>query len=100
MPEDPDFFNYAHSSAAERGFNLPMYSNKDADALMEAGRKATSLAERERVYKRLQELLAEDLPYLQLWWPNEIRAWHTRLKGVPPIHLRAAFQWVNEWRLE
>jgi len=100
MPEDPDFFNYAHSSAAERGFNLPMYSNKDADALMEAGRKATNLAERERVYKRLQELLAEDLPYLQLWWPNEIRAWHTRLKGVPPIHLRAAFQWVNEWRLE
>jgi peptide/nickel transport system substrate-binding protein len=100
MPEDPDFFNYAHSSAAERGFNLPMYSNREADALMEAGRKATNLAERERVYKRLQELMAEDLPYLQLWWPNEIRAWHTRLKGVPPIHLRAAFQWVNEWRLE
>jgi peptide/nickel transport system substrate-binding protein len=100
MPEDPDFFNYAHSSAAERGFNLPQYANKDADALMEAGRKASTLAERERVYKKLQELMAEDLPYLQLWWPNEIRAWNKRLKGVPPIHLRAAFQWTNEWKLE
>jgi peptide/nickel transport system substrate-binding protein len=100
MPEDPDFFNYAHSSAAERGFNLPMYANKDADALMESGRKATTVAERERIYKRLQEVMAEDLPYLQLWWPNEIRAWNRRLKGVPPIHLRAAFQWTHEWRLE
>jgi peptide/nickel transport system substrate-binding protein len=100
MPEDPDFFNYAHSSAAERGFNLPMYNNREADALMEAGRRATTVAERERIYKRLQELLAEDLPYLQLWWPNEIRAWHKRLKGIPPIHLRAAFQWANEWKLE
>ncbi len=100
MPEDPDFFNYAHSSAAERGFNLPMYANKEADALMEAGRKARTVAERERIYKRLQELMAEDLPYLPLWWPKEIRAWTKRLKGVPPIHLRAAFQWVNEWKLE
>ena len=100
MPEDPDFFNYAHSSAADRGFNLPMYANKDADALMEAGRKATTLAERERIYKKFQELVAEDLPYLYLWWPTEIRAWNKRLKGVPPIHMRAAFQWVYEWKLE
>jgi peptide/nickel transport system substrate-binding protein len=77
-----------------------MYNNKSADELMEAGRKASTVAERERIYKRLQEVMADDLPYLQLWWPNEIRAWNTRLKGVPPIHLRAAFQWVNEWRLE
>jgi peptide/nickel transport system substrate-binding protein len=100
MPEDPDFFNYAHSSAADRGFNLPMYANKDADALMEAGRTATTIAERERIYRRFQELAADDLPYLYLWWPNEIRAWNKRLKGVPPIHLRAAFQWTHEWKLE
>ena len=24
MPEDPDFFNYAHSSTADSGWNLPM----------------------------------------------------------------------------
>jgi peptide/nickel transport system substrate-binding protein len=100
MPEDPDFFNYAHSSAADRGFNVPMYANKDADALLEAGRKASTVAERERIYKKFQELAAEDLPYLYLWWPNEIRAWNKRLKGIPPIHLRAAFQWTNEWKLE
>ncbi|MGH2376120.1 MAG: ABC transporter substrate-binding protein, partial [bacterium] len=100
MPEDPDFFNYAHSSAADRGFNLPMYSNKQADEMMEAGRKATSVAERERIYKRFQEFVADDLPYLYLWWPNEIRAWNKRLTGVPAIHLRAAFQWLHEWKLE
>lgn len=100
MPEDPDFFSYAHSSNADSGWNLPMYANKEADALMEAGRKAQNVAERERIYKKLQEHLAEDLPYLQLWWPIEIRAWNTRLKGVPPIHMRAAFQWISEWKLE
>jgi len=99
-PYDPDFFPYMHSSTAERGFNLPMYSNKEVDALLEAGRRATTVAERERIYKRFQEVVAEDLPYLYLWWPNEIRAWSRRLTGVPPIDLRSALEWAYEWKLE
>lgn len=97
-PADPDFFNYLHSSAAEKGFNLPLYNNKEVDALLEAGRQATNVRDRQKAYTRFQELVAEDLPYLYLWWPSEIRAVNKRLSGLPNIGLRDSFQYTHEWR--
>ncbi|MDR7519299.1 MAG: ABC transporter substrate-binding protein [Armatimonadota bacterium] len=99
-PPDPDMFPYLHSSNAERGFNVPVYRNAEVDRWLEEGRKATTARDRQRAYARFQELVAEDLPYLYLWWPNEIRAISKRLKGVPSIGLRDGFQYMHEWRLE
>jgi peptide/nickel transport system substrate-binding protein len=100
-PADPDFFPYMHSSNARRGgFNVPLYKNPEVDALLEAGRKATDVQQRRRIYARFQELVAEDVPYLYLWWPNEIRVWNRRLKGVPSLGLRDALQYTHEWRME
>lgn len=99
-PADPDFYPYMHSSNAERGFNVPQYRNAEVDALLEAGRKGTTVQDRQRVYMKFQEVVAEDLPYLYLWWPSEIRAWNKRLKGVPAIGLRDALQYTHEWRME
>lgn len=99
-PADPDFFPYMHSSNAERGFNVPLYKNAEVDAVLEAGRKGTTVQERRRAYMKFQELVAEDLPYLYLWWPNEIRAINRRLKGVPALGLRDALQYTHEWRME
>ena len=99
-PADPDMYPYMHSSNAERGFNLPVYKNAQVDTLLEDGRKFTTVSDRRKVYNKFQEVVAEDLPYLYLWWPSEIRAWNKRLKGVPAIGLRDAFQYTNEWRIE
>ena len=99
-PADPDMYPYMHSSNAERGFNLPVYKNSQVDTILEEGRKLTAVRDRKRVYDKLQEVVAEDLPYLYLWWPNEIRAINRRLKGVPALGLRDALQYTHEWRME
>jgi peptide/nickel transport system substrate-binding protein len=98
-PSDPDFFNYVHSSNATRGFNIPLYPGKASDQLLERGRASGDPAERARIYEQWQRLVAEELPYLYLWWPFEIRAINRRLSGVPAIGLRDAFQWANEWSM-
>ncbi len=98
-PGDPDFYNYIHSSAAERGFNIPMYSNPDMDKLLEQGRSFSDPARRARVYGEFQDLVAEELPYIYLWWPFEIRAINRRLGGVPRLGLRDAFQYTHEWTM-
>ncbi len=99
-PPDPDFYPYMHSSNAETGFNVPVYKNAEVDKLLEQGRAGTTVRDRQRIYAKFQEVVAEDLPYLYLWWPSEIRAINKRLKGVPAIGLRDAFEYTNEWRIE
>ena len=99
-PADPDMYPYMHSSNAERGFNVPVYKNSQVDTILEEGRKLTAVRDRKRVYDKLQEVVAEDLPYMYLWWPSEIRAWNKRLKGVPSLGLRDGFQYTHEWRIE
>jgi len=99
-PADPDFFNYVHGSNAERGFNIPMYTNPQSDRLLEQARASSDPAQRARIYEQWQRLVAEELPYLYLWWPLEIRAISKRLGGVPAIGLRDAFQYTHEWVLK
>ncbi len=99
-PADPDFFNYLHSSAGTSGFNVPVYANAQMDGFLESGRAASDPAVRAAAYQKFQELVAEELPYVYLWWPFEIRAINKRLSGVPDIGLRDAFQYTHEWRLK
>jgi len=98
-PADPDFYNYVHSTAGTGGFNVPVYANPEMDRLLEQGRASSDPAQRAATYRKFQELVAEELPYVYLWWPLEIRAINRRLTGVPEIGLRDAFQYTHEWRL-
>ena len=67
---DPDiFFQIFHSnSAPPDGDNRGRYSNAEVDRLLELGRITNETAARRLIYKRVQEILAEDLPYVPLWW--------------------------------
>jgi len=70
------------------------------DRLLEQGRAASDPGRRAAIYKQFQELVAEELPYIYLWWPFEIRAINRRLSDVPALGLRDAFQYAYEWRLK
>lgn len=67
---DPDIlYQIFHSdSVPPNGDNRGRYSNPKLDRLLEKGRFAASESERQLVYSEAQKLLAEDLPYLPLWW--------------------------------
>ena len=98
-PSDPDVFPYYHSSAAGKGFNIPGFQDPKLDDLLVQGQSASDLEQRKTVYKQLQQYTSDTLPYLFLWYPQEIDVISSSLKGVPELGLRDAVQYIGEWWL-
>jgi peptide/nickel transport system substrate-binding protein len=98
-PSDPDVFPYYASSAAGKGFNIPGFKDAKLDDLLVQGQGASDLEARKAVYKQLQSYMSETLPYLFLWYPDEVDVLSTSLQGVPELGLRDAMHYVGEWWL-
>ena len=98
-PSDPDVFPYYASSAAGKGFNIPGYKDAKLDDLLIQGQATTDLEARKAVYKQLQSYMADTLPYLFLWYPDEVDVLSSSLQGVPELGLRDAMHYVGEWWL-
>lgn len=80
--EDPDIFEYAfHSSKfPPNGANRGYYSNPMVDALIDEARRETDPDLRKPLYAEVQRILAEDLPYIDLWYFDNVLI-HTRRVG-------------------
>jgi peptide/nickel transport system substrate-binding protein len=77
--EDPDIFEYAfHSSKfPPNGANRGFYSNPKLDALIDQARRETDPNVRKPLYAEVQRILANDLPYIDLWYLDNVLV-HTR----------------------
>lgn len=85
-PEPDGNYAYFHSSNAERGSNFTAYQNPDVDRLLETGRAETDLEARTAAYFRLQEILAEDMTRIFLFYPPSNLIRHGYLKGLPAVN--------------
>ena len=54
------------------GANRSYYSNPEVDRLIDLGRREIDERKRKQIYARLQQLLAEDLPYIDLWYLDNV----------------------------
>ena len=80
---DPDQYVVWHSS--QRGpdqMNRTGYDNPEVDQLLEAGRASCVQKDRVRYYRRIQEILAEDLPMLFLFNRDSLPVVASRIRGV------------------
>ena len=94
---DPDQFVVWHSS--QRGpdqMNRTGYANPEVDALLEAGRTSCVQDERVRYYHRIQEILAEDLPMIFLYYRDALPVVAARIHGVSPAPAGILYNF-NEW---
>jgi len=84
--EDPDIFEYAfHSNKfPPHGANRSFYSDPKLDVLIDQGRSETDMGRRKAIYDEVQTILATDLPYINLWYLDNVLV-HT--KRVRNIHL-------------
>jgi peptide/nickel transport system substrate-binding protein len=84
--EDPDIFRYAYGSGSfpPKGGNRGRYANPRVDALLAAAATTTDPAERRRDYVAVQQILAEDLPGIPLWYPDNEVIHNRRLRGITP----------------
>jgi len=77
--EDPDIFEYAFHSAKfpPNGANRGYYSNPKVDALIDKARREIDPKVRRPLYAEVQRILAEDEPYINLWYLDNVVV-HTR----------------------
>jgi peptide/nickel transport system substrate-binding protein len=77
--EDPDIFEYSfHSNRfPPKGANRGFYSNPRIDTLIDQARHETDQNARKRMYAEVQEILAQDEPYINLWYFDNVLV-HTR----------------------
>ncbi len=83
---DPDFFEYVFDSKKipPEGANRGHYRNAQLDALLDAMRVEGDPEKRKRLCSRVQKIVAEDLPYLNLWFTDNVSV-HRR--GLGPVEL-------------
>jgi peptide/nickel transport system substrate-binding protein len=83
---DPDiYYQLFHSaSVPPNGDNRVRYRNAELDRLLENGRATTDMSERNRIYREVQKVLAEDLPYIPLWWVKNVIVHKPRLNNFIP----------------
>ncbi len=70
----PDIFRYVfHSrSVPPQGANRGRFNNAQADALIEAAESERELTDQARYYRQLQALVLKELPYIPLWYEDQI----------------------------
>jgi peptide/nickel transport system substrate-binding protein len=84
--EDPDIFRYAYASSSfpPKGGNRGRYSNARVDALLTEAAASSDRVVRKKDYVEVQQILAEDLPGIPLWYPNNEVIHTRRVEGVRP----------------
>jgi peptide/nickel transport system substrate-binding protein len=84
--EQPDIFSHAFSTArfSPKGANRGHYSNPKADALLDDAAANSDTAKRRADYVEVQQILAEDLPAINLWYKDTVVVHNKRLMHVNP----------------
>jgi peptide/nickel transport system substrate-binding protein len=79
---DPDIYYYAFHTASlpPRGANRNRYRNPEVDRLLDLGRATRDREARRAIYRRVQQIVAEDLPVVPLW--------HGRIQAAHRPHVR------------
>jgi peptide/nickel transport system substrate-binding protein len=101
---DPDQYDIWHSSKTkEKEFNFITYNNPEVDELLEKGRRTFDIEERKKAYFRIQEILAEEVPYIFLYVPDATPIVHARFKGIKPSPIGITYnlpKWYVPKRLQ
>jgi peptide/nickel transport system substrate-binding protein len=81
---DPDMLRRVFHSKQmpPNGFNRGYYENPEVDRLIDAAMVAESEDERRKLYGDAQRVIAEDAPYISLWYKTNIAVSGTKVEGV------------------
>jgi peptide/nickel transport system substrate-binding protein len=70
-----------HSKELPPGRNRVFYKNLQVDANLEKAAIETQFTKRVSLYKNVQKAIAEDLPYIPLWYPDNVAVAQKSLKN-------------------
>lgn len=81
---DPTFFEFVFSSKRipPAGANRGHYRNPALDSLLDQARVESSQKKRRKLFSDIQKIVAEEVPYISLWYRDNICVHRTRVKMV------------------
>lgn len=86
--QDPDIFDYVYNSkrVPPLGANRGHYHDPEIDALLDRQRIEMDRDKRKAILSQIQKLVAEDEPYIDLWYMDDVCVYQTRVAGIiiPP----------------
>jgi peptide/nickel transport system substrate-binding protein len=82
--DDPDIFDYCFDSRKfpPAGANRGHYFNPEADRLIEHARVSPNRDDRRQDYIELQKILNRDLPYVHLWYMDNVSVYNRRIQNL------------------
>ena len=96
IPMEPDLYDVWHSSkTGPQELNFISYRNEEVDALIVKARETFDQVVRKRCYDRIQEILAEEQPYLFLYVPDALPIIHARIRGVETAPLGIGWNFIK-----
>jgi len=85
LTPDPDQYDIWHSSkTGPKELNFVGFANPEVDKLLEEGRSTFDIEKRKQAYFRIQEILAEEQPYVFLFVPDALPVVQNRFHGIHP----------------
>jgi peptide/nickel transport system substrate-binding protein len=81
---DPDIFQYVFHSrkVPPAGANRSHYRNPPLDALLDRAQVEPDRDRRQQIYAEVQRIVADDLPYLNLWYLDNVCLHRARVTNV------------------
>jgi peptide/nickel transport system substrate-binding protein len=81
---DPDIFQFVFSSSRipPNGANRGRYRNPKLDMLVDQARVEPDREKRRALFSEVQRIVAEDLPYLNLWFTDNVSVHSKRIENI------------------
>src|SRR3989442_13205185 len=79
-------------------FNYTGYSNQRVQTLLDAARVLQDMNQRRRAYREVVQILADDVPYVWMFFPKEYKLVSPRVHGfihVPDGMMRFRTVWLE-----
>ncbi len=94
---DPDIFNLIFHSemVPPNGANRGHYANEDVDRWVDAAQSETDTEKRKEYYELVQKTVSEELPYVSLWYIDNVCVYNRRVQGMK-LYPAGEYEFLNE----
>ena len=94
-PEPDQFDIWSSTKTGPDELNHVGFANAEVDRLLEAGRRTFDMEKRKKAYFRIQEILAEEQPYVFLYAPEALPVFHKRVRGIEPAPAGIGYNFIK-----
>jgi peptide/nickel transport system substrate-binding protein len=96
ISQDPDQYDiWSSKKTGPKELNFVGFANDEVDRLLEEGRRTFDMEKRKKAYYRIQEIMAEEQPYVFLYYPDSLPVVHRRIHGIEPAPAGISYNFIK-----